>query len=134
MNVTFQQFTVSTDARLDIVDVTDRVKRAIPEDIEQGLCTVFVQHTTAAVVVNEAEPRLLDDIEGFLADLVPDEGHHHDELDGNADSHLRTTLLGPSETIPVVDGQLDTGTWQSVLLVECDGPRTRTVSVTVVGE
>lgn len=127
-----QQFSVSTDARLDIVDVTDLVERAIPEDVEQGLCTVFVQHTTAAVVINEAEPRLLDDIEEFLADLVPDEGHRHDDLDGNADSHLRTAVLGPSETIPIVDGDIDTGTWQSVLLVECDGPRTRDVSVTVI--
>ena len=131
---TSEQFTVSTDARLDIVDLTDRIERAIPDDVEQGLCTIFVQHTTAAVVINEAEPRLLDDIEGFLADLVPDEGHRHDELDGNADSHLRTTLLGPSETIPIRDGDLDTGTWQSVLLVECDGPRSRDVSVTVIGE
>lgn len=132
MHVTSQQITVSTDARLDIVDVTDRVDRAIPADVEQGLCTVFVQHTTAAVVINEAEPRLLEDVEGFLADLVPDEGHRHDELDGNADSHLRTALLGPGETIPVADGALDTGTWQSVLLIECDGPRTRDVSVTVL--
>ncbi len=127
-----QQFTVSTDARLDIVDLTDRVERAIPADVEQGLCTIFVRHTTAAVVINEAEPRLLADIEEFLGDLVPDEGHRHDELDGNADSHLRTAVLGPSETIPIRDGDLDTGTWQSVLLVECDGPRTREVSVTVV--
>ncbi|MFC7114945.1 secondary thiamine-phosphate synthase enzyme YjbQ [Natronoarchaeum sp. GCM10025703] len=127
------QFSVSTGDRLTVVDVTDKVEQAIPDDVEQGLCTVFVQHTTAALVINEAEPRLLDDIEGFLSSLVPDEGHSHDELDENADSHLRTTLLGPSETIPVVEGTLDTGTWQSVLLVECDGPRTRTVSVTVVG-
>ncbi len=128
------QFSVSTGDRLTVVDVTDKVEQSIPDDVGQGLCTVFVRHTTAAIVINEAEPRLLDDIEGFLSDLVPDEGHSHDELDGNADSHLRTTLLGPSETIPVIDGTLDTGTWQSVLLVECDGPRTRTVSVTVVGE
>ena len=124
---------VETDATIDVIDVTDQVVGTLP-DIERGVCTVFVKHTPAAVSINEAEPRLLDDIEGFLSSLVPDEGHSHDELDGNADSHLRTTLLGPSETIPVVDGTLDTGTWQSVLLVECDGPRTRTVSVTVVGE
>ncbi|WP_255191465.1 secondary thiamine-phosphate synthase enzyme YjbQ [Natronobeatus ordinarius] len=125
------RFTVDTEARLTTVDVTDRVSSAVPDDLESGLLTAFVEHTTAALVVQENEPRLRGDLENFLSDLVPDEGHAHDELDGNADSHLRATLLGPSVTIPVEDGALATGTWQSILLVECDGPRTRRVSVTV---
>jgi secondary thiamine-phosphate synthase enzyme len=121
-------FTVSTDARLDVVDVTDRVAAAVP-DGRDGTVTVFVDHTTAGVVVNEAEPRLLEDMRTFLAELVPDEGWAHDGLDGNADSHLRALLLGPSETVPVVDGELSLGRWQSILLVECDGPRERTIRV-----
>lgn len=120
------EFTVATDARLDIVDVTDRVAAAVEGE---GTATVFVDHTTAGVVINEAEPRLLDDMRTFLSDLVPDEGWRHDELDGNADSHLRAMLLGPSATVPVVDGEPELGRWQSVLLVECDGPRERTVRV-----
>jgi secondary thiamine-phosphate synthase enzyme len=120
------EFTVSTDERLDVVDVTDRVASAVDGT---GTATVFVEHTTAGVVVNEAEPRLLGDVRTFLADLVPDEGWDHDELDGNADAHLRALLLGPSETVPVADGDLALGRWQSVLLVECDGPRERTVRV-----
>ena len=120
------EFTVSTEARLDVVDVTDRVAAAVEGE---GTGTVFVDHTTAGVVVNEAEPRLLEDIRTFLSDLVPDEGWRHDELDGNADSHLRAMLLGPSVTVPVVDGEPELGRWQSVLLVECDGPRERTVRV-----
>jgi secondary thiamine-phosphate synthase enzyme len=120
------EFTVSTDARLDIVDVTDRVAAAVEGE---GTATVFVDHTTAGVVINEAEPRLLDDVRTFLADLVPDDGWRHDELDGNADSHLRAMLLGPSAAVPVVDGEPELGRWQSVLLVECDGPRERTVRV-----
>jgi secondary thiamine-phosphate synthase enzyme len=119
-------FTVSTDARLDIVDVTDRVAAAVEGE---GTATVFVDHTTAGVVINEAEPRLLEDMRTFLSDLVPDEGWRHDELDGNADSHLRAMLLGPSATVPVVDGEPELGRWQSVLLVECDGPRERTVRI-----
>ena len=122
---------VSTDDRLAIVDITDRVNDAVPEDAT-GTCTVFVRHTTAGVSVNEAEPQLLGDIKQALADIVPEEGWDHDQLDGNADAHLRSMLLGRSVTVPVVDGELDLGTWQSVLLVECDGPRTR--SVTVVAE
>jgi secondary thiamine-phosphate synthase enzyme len=123
-----ERFEVRTEDRLDVVDVTDRVEDALAEDAA-GTCTVFVRHTTAGVVVNEAESRLLEDVETFLGDLVPDEGWAHDRLDGNADSHLRALLLGPGETLPVADGGLDLGTWQSVLLVECDGPRSRTVDV-----
>jgi secondary thiamine-phosphate synthase enzyme len=123
-----ERFEVRTESELDVVDVTDRVEAALPDDAA-GTCTVFVRHTTAGVVVNEAEARLLDDVTSFLDDLVPDEGWEHDRIDDNADSHLRALLLGPGETLPVVGGELDLGTWQSVLLVECDGPRTRTVDV-----
>jgi secondary thiamine-phosphate synthase enzyme len=121
-------FTVSTDARLDVIDVTDRVAAAVPDDAD-GTVTVFVEHTTAGVVINEAESRLLADVESFLSSLVPDEGWAHDRLDGNADAHLRALLLGPSTTIPVTDGDLALGRWQSVLFVECDGPRERSVRV-----
>ncbi|PCR89780.1 secondary thiamine-phosphate synthase enzyme YjbQ [Natrinema ejinorense] len=127
-------FAVTTESRLTTVDVTDRIAAAVPDGLEAGICTAFVQHTTAGLVVQEAEPRLRGDFESFLRDVVPDEGHAHDELDGNADSHLRASLVGPDVTVPVADGELALGTWQSVLLVECDGPRTRTVSVTTVGE
>jgi secondary thiamine-phosphate synthase enzyme len=123
-----ETFEVSTDRRLQVLDVTDRVADRVTADAT-GTCTVVVRHTTCGVVVNEAESRLLGDVETFLRETVPDEGWAHDELDGNADSHLRALLLGPSETLPVTDGSLDLGTWQSVLLVECDGPRTRTVEV-----
>ncbi|WP_226041389.1 secondary thiamine-phosphate synthase enzyme YjbQ [Natrinema sp. DC36] len=127
-------FSVETESRLTTVDVTDRIATAVPDGLESGTCTAFVEHTTAGLVVQENEPRLRGDLESFLRDLVPDGGHAHDELDGNADSHLRAALIGPDVTIPVEDGELALGTWQSVLLVECDGPRTRTVSVTTVGD
>ncbi|GCF15415.1 hypothetical protein Harman_33500 [Haloarcula mannanilytica] len=94
---------------------------------------MFVRHTTAGITVNEAEPRLLGDLGDALGDLVPDAGWDHDELDGNADAHVRAMVVGASETIPVRDGDLDVGTWQSVLLVDCDGPRERAVDVVVNG-
>ncbi|MFB6233335.1 MAG: secondary thiamine-phosphate synthase enzyme YjbQ [Haloarculaceae archaeon] len=121
-------FTVSTDDRLSVVDVSDRVEAALPADAS-GTATVFVRHTTAAVTVNEAEPRLRSDFENALEGLVPDQGWNHDQLDGNADAHVRAMLVGPSATVPLADGSLDLGTWQSVLFVECDGPRERTVRV-----
>lgn len=122
------EFTVSTDDRLTVVDVTDRVAAAVPEDAS-GTITVYVEHTTAGVTINEAESGLLADLRTFLDGLVPDDGWEHDRIDDNADSHLRALLLGPSVTVPVVDGSLAVGRWQSVLLVECDGPRERTVRV-----
>jgi secondary thiamine-phosphate synthase enzyme len=120
--------TVSTDEKTELLDITDRIEAALPEDAT-GTVTVFCRHTTAGIAVNEAEPRLLGDMAAFLEDAVNDSGWDHDRLDGNADSHLRALLVGPSETIPVTDGELDVGTWQSVLLVECDGPRSRTVEI-----
>lgn len=124
-------FQVSTDERVEAVDVTDEVAAEVP-DAADGLATVFVEHTTAGVTVNEAEPRLLGDLEDALSRLVAEDGGWaHDELDDNADSHIRAMLVGNGPTIPVADGELQLGTWQSVLLVECDGPRTRTVRVAV---
>lgn len=122
------EFDLSTEDRLEVRDVTDEVEAALPADAG-GTCTVFCRHTTAAVVVNEAESRLRADVERFLESIVPDDGWDHDRLDGNADSHLRALLLGPGVTLPVADGALDLGTWQSVLFVECDGPRQRQVEV-----
>jgi secondary thiamine-phosphate synthase enzyme len=121
-------FEVRTDERVTTVDITDRVASAIPDDAT-GTCTVFVEHTTAGVSVNEAESRLLGDIERALTELVPESGWDHDEIDDNADAHLRSMLLGRDVTVPVEDGTLGLGTWQSILLVECDGPRTRRVTV-----
>ena len=123
-----ESFEVSTEKRLSVVDITERVREAIPDDAE-GTVTVFVEHTTAGVTVNEAESRLLDDFEAALSDLVADSGWNHDQIDDNADSHIRSLLVGPDVTIPVVDGALQLGRWQSVLFVECDGPRRRTVRI-----
>lgn len=124
------ELTIETDDRTTVVDITDRVAGAVPADAE-GVCTVFVNHTTAGVVVNENERRLRGDLTDALTQLIPDEGWSHDTLDGNADSHIRAMLLGESVTIPVQDGELRLGRWQSVLFMECDGPRKRTVDVVV---
>ena len=122
--------TVETDSKATVVDITGRVADQLPADAD-GVCTVYVRHTTAGAVVNEAERRLLDDLADGLETLVPDEGWAHDALDGNADSHVRAMLVGESATVPVAAGELQLGRWQSILFVECDGPRTRTVDVVV---
>ncbi len=119
---------IRTEKRLSVTDITADIQQVIP-DSYTGTATIFVEHTTAGVTINEGEPRLLSDIETMLSGLIDDEGWQHDQLDGNADSHLRAFLLGPSETVPVTDGTLALGRWQSILFVECDGPRSRTVTV-----
>jgi len=123
---------ISTSGPVDVVDVTADVEDAVPGHLDAGTCTVFVPHTTAGVVVNEAEGRLLDDVERALESWVPSTGdYRHDEIDDNAAAHLRSILLGESVTVPVEDGSLALGTWQSVLLVEGDGPRTRRFRIVV---
>lgn len=121
---------VSTTETVDVIDITDRVAGQIPAD-HTGTCTVFVPHTTAGITVNEHESGLLDDIEAALGRLVPEgETYEHNAIDDNATAHLRSMLLGSALTIPVTDGGLSLGTWQSILFVESDGPRTRQVTVT----
>jgi secondary thiamine-phosphate synthase enzyme len=127
--MTTETISIGTDTRLTCLDITDQVGAIVPHEAD-GTVTVFAQHTTCGVTVTEAEPRLLGDIEEFLSALVADTGWNHDEIDDNADAHLRASLVGPDVTIPVVDGELHLGTWQSVVLVECDGPRERSITVT----
>jgi secondary thiamine-phosphate synthase enzyme len=123
---------VRTDERVDVVDVTDDVRDAVPDSLTRGLCTVFVSHTTAGVVVNENERRLRSDLSGLLESLAPEKAaYEHDAIDDNAAAHLRATLLGESVAVPVAEGELALGRWQSVLFVECDGPRTRSLEVVV---
>ena len=120
--------TVDTDTQTECIDITDRVAATLSADAD-GVCTVFSQHTTMGVVVNEAESRLLDDLADAVADLVAAEGWQHDEIDDNADSHVRAMLVGESITVPVDAGEPQLGRWQSMLAVECDGPRRRTLTV-----
>ena len=125
------EFTIRTPERVGGVDVTDEVADAIPAGVD-GVATVFVRHTSAGITINEAESRLLGDVESLLKSLVPrGDGYAHDRLDGNADAHLRALLLDSSVSVPVHDGDLGLGTWQSILFFEGDGPRTRTVEVVV---
>lgn len=122
-----KQIEVRTRSRRELVDITSEVSRSL-EDRGDGLCHVFVPHTTAAVVINEhADPDVARDLAAAFGAMVPSIDFAHAE--GNSDAHLLATLLGGSVTIPVVDGRLRLGTWQGIFLVELDGPRTRKVWV-----
>jgi secondary thiamine-phosphate synthase enzyme len=98
----------------------------------EGLCQVFVPHTTAGVVVNEnADPDVCTDMLGWLERAVPDSNHYR-HAEGNSPAHIKATLVGQSASIPIERGRLALGTWQGVFLAEFDGPRERTIVVNVV--
>jgi secondary thiamine-phosphate synthase enzyme len=104
--------------------------------MDKGIVNIFTKHSTSAIRVNENEKGLLLDFEKALKDIVKEKDNYkHDFIDNNAKSHLKSFLLSSSQTIPVSNGRLELGTWQSVFFVELDGPRTnRTIVITVVGE
>lgn len=124
---------MQTRRRAQLVDMTARLAEAVDRSrVGDGVCHVFVPHTTAGVTINEgADPDVARDIEKHLGSMVPkDSGFDHEE--GNSDSHIKTVLVGPSCAVPVRDGKLALGTWQAVFLCEWDGPRSRQVDVAVV--
>ncbi|MGK7912652.1 MAG: secondary thiamine-phosphate synthase enzyme YjbQ [Synechococcus sp.] len=146
MSITHHIVTIETEAGLQLHNLTPNIKKLLSESsIANGYVLVFSRHTTTALAVNEYEERLLADIKTYLNKLAPQGDRYlHNDLHlrpnipddepENAHSHLMAITLSNSEMIPVVDGQLALGTYQSVLLFELDGPRRRTVSVQICGE
>lgn len=125
---------IRTTKRIELIDITDRVRKHIMETgIKSGICVISTKHTTTSIIVNENESSLLSDILELLTKLIPAHAEYaHDRIDNNADSHLKAVLLGSSESIPIVDRKPVLGTWQSIFLAELDGPRTRDVMLTVI--
>jgi secondary thiamine-phosphate synthase enzyme len=140
-----ERLRLRTRARVEFVDVTEAVERTVRRSgVAQGLVCIQTQHTTTAVVVNENEPGLLEDMVDVLERLVPKGGpYRHDDLarrigvppdePANADAHCKAIFLSASQTLTVDAGRLLLGRWQRIFLVELDGGRVRTVSVTVLG-
>ncbi len=121
---------VRSGARREMIDITSKVADAV-EGAGDGLCQVFVPHTTAAVVINEhADPDVARDLIAAYEAMVPQIRFAHAE--GNSDAHLMATLLGSSVTVPVEGGRLRLGTWQGIFFVELDGPRSRKVRVNLL--
>jgi secondary thiamine-phosphate synthase enzyme len=124
---------VKTRSRIEMVDVTAEVARAVSESgINEGICVVYCPHTTAGVVINEhADPAVAEDIMSALSEEYP---HRRawKHMEGNADAHTKAAVLGNSATIPVSEGMLALGTWQGIFFCECDGPRSRELYIQTV--
>jgi secondary thiamine-phosphate synthase enzyme len=123
---------VKTSGRVQLLDITHLIEKAVAESgIKSGLCTVYVPHTTAGVTINEnADPSVKTDIVKELNKIIPfDDSYSH--LEGNAAAHIKSSIIGASETILVDGGRLVLGTWQGICFCEFDGPRSRKIMVKV---
>ncbi len=125
----------STD-RLEIVDITRNINAAIAESgVRKGLVNIYSKHSTSGIVINENESGLLEDFMDVIQLIVPTNGNYqHNRIDNNADSHLRSFLIGCNENIPCEEASMSLGTWQSVFFLEFDGPRNRQIIITIIGE
>lgn len=126
---------IRTSGRTQLIDITGRVEQAVRDSgVQDGFVTVFVPHTTAAVTINEnADPSVPHDILRVLDSVIPFDSPHYRHGEGNSAAHIKSSLVGASETVIVEDGRLRLGTWQGIFFAEFDGPRSRKVWVSVAG-
>lgn len=130
------EFTIETTQRQEIIDITSNIEKIIQNEIkrtkeEYSACMIFVPHATAGIVINEnSDKRVSQDILNYLEKQIPRGRWEHDKIDNNADSHIKSSIIGPSEIIPLGNlGKLNLGTWQSIAFTEFDGPKKRKVFV-----
>lgn len=129
----FYTFNVRTPQTTAMIDITSQVHEAVSNSkVKDGLCIVFIPHTTAAVTINEnADPDVVRDFMMEINKVIPfSDGYHH--IEGNSAAHIKSSLMGFSETIIIKDTRLVLGTWQGIYLTEFDGPRTRKVHVKII--
>lgn len=139
MRIANSTIEVKSPARVAVVNLTAEARAGLARSgVRRGLALFTVPHTTCGLCVNEDEAGLRDDLVRLASRLVdvvrPEEGFRHDDVDDNARAHLSAALFGHSVTLPVVDGELVLGTWQSLFLIEIDGPRTRRLDLAFLGE
>jgi secondary thiamine-phosphate synthase enzyme len=124
---------VKTSTRTELIDITSRISEQVKKSgISDGLCMLYVPHTTGAVTINEsADPSVRGDILMVLNQVVPWEANYQ-HLEGNSPAHVKATLVGASELLAIENGSLVLGTWQGIFFCEFDGPRTRKIHVRIL--
>jgi len=129
-----EKIEVRTTRRAELVDITERIQQVVTKShLKQGICFIFVPHTTAGVTINEnADPSVKRDIVNTLNQLIP-EGRGYAHSEGNADSHIKSSLLGNCLNLFIENGRLSLGTWQGIFFAESDGPRQRQVWIKLLG-
>lgn len=136
MKVFFEDVDMSTRNRTELVDITKSVEEIMRKSgVTDGLCVIHTVHSATAIIVNENEAGLMKDIvRKIQQDFPRGVGWMHDRIDDNAYAHLASSFIGPTRIFPVKDGKLVRGTWQNIFLLELDGPRTRKITIEVMGE
>lgn len=124
---------VKSRARAEFIDITEKIQEVIKEEnVREGVCYIYVPHTTAGITINEgADPSVQRDIISTLNKLIPFEGDYH-HREGNADAHIKSTLVGVSQVVFIESGRLSLGTWQAIYFCEFDGPRHRRVHLKIL--
>jgi secondary thiamine-phosphate synthase enzyme len=127
--------TVQTHRRNEMIDITSEVVAAVTKsDVDTGMVIVFCPHTTAGITINEnADPDVTHDILLTLEELIPHHRKGYRHVEGNSDAHVKSSLVGSSQTVLIQNGQLDLGIWQAVFFCEFDGPRSRKVHLRITG-
>jgi len=125
------EFSVATKRKAELIDITEKVRAAAEQKVQDGICLVFVPHVTAGLLLNEHEPNLQQDLLALFKRLAPEGNYAHNKIDDNAEAHLLSSLFSPTLSLPIEEGRLVLGTWQRILLCEFDGPRTRRVIIKV---
>lgn len=128
-----ERLDVVTTQRQQFIDITRNVQALLKQShVKDGICIIYVPHTTAGITINEnADPDVVSDISAYLDKLVPRHGSYA-HIEGNSDAHIKSSLFGCSQIIPIVNGELSLGRWQGIYFSEFDGPRPRQVLVTII--
>lgn len=136
MNITTEAISVRTSKRCDMIDITSQVAAVVAKaGITEGDCMIFCQHTTGGITINEnADPDVVHDMLMTLEELFPKNRPGYRHMEGNSDSHIKSTLTGCSEQVLITGGTMVLGTWQGIYFCEYDGPRNRTVQIQVRGK
>lgn len=131
----YHKISLRSTRREELIDITDDVRKVVRANgVKSGICFLYVPHTTAGIIINEnADPSVKDDIESVLSKLVPRSANYR-HLEGNADSHIKSSILGNTLFVFIEDGDIVLGTWQGIFFAEFDGPRTRNVLVKIIRE
>ena len=137
--IIFEEFSVKTPKREILIDITDKIQNLIDKsDIKEGICHIFIPHTTAGVTINEnADPSVKDDIITYLSRLIPKNSglnYSFKHFEGNSDAHIKSSLTGSSLEVIIHEGKLVLGTWQGIMFAEYDGSRHRKEFIQIEGE
>ena len=130
-----KEFKISTSKKQELIDITEKVRQIIKNSrVEKGMCVVYVPHATAGILVNENyDSSVCNDIINKLEEIAPSTNRYeHDKIDNNAHSHIKASLIGPSELLIIEKRELILGTWQGIALAEFDGPKTRMILIKII--